>query len=53
MRGVVSSVSGGSGGGPGGIFRIGKSTAKRVNKENVKTTFADVAGFVITIFYFY
>ena len=35
---------GGAGGGPGNIFRIGKSTAKKINKENVKTTFADVAG---------
>lgn len=34
----------GGGGGPGNIFRIGKSTAKKINKENVKTTFADVAG---------
>jgi AFG3 family protein len=34
----------GGGGGPGSIFRIGKSPAKKINKENVTTTFADVAG---------
>jgi AFG3 family protein len=34
----------GGGGGPGNIFRIGKSTAKKINKESVKTTFSDVAG---------
>jgi AFG3 family protein len=34
----------GGGGGPGNIFRIGKSNAKKVNKEMVTTTFADVAG---------
>lgn len=42
MRGAANSVGGG--GGPGGIFKIGKSTAKRANKESVQTTFADVAG---------
>jgi hypothetical protein len=41
MRG--SGMGGGSGG-PGGIFKIGKSKAKLINKENVTTTFADVAG---------
>lgn len=41
MRGAASSVGGG---GPGNIFKIGKSTAKRVNKEQIKTTFKDVAG---------
>lgn len=41
MKGAVSMTGGG---GPGGIFKVGKSTAKRANKENLKTTFADVAG---------
>ncbi len=41
LKGAAGSVGGG---GPGGIFKIGKSTAKRVNKESVTTTFADVAG---------
>ena len=42
MRGA----GGGAGGvrGPGDIFKIGRSTAKKINKENVTTTFADVAG---------
>lgn len=31
-------------GGPGGIFTIGKSNAKLVNKGKVKVTFKDVAG---------
>lgn len=44
MRGAGSALGGGGGSGPGGIFRIGKSTAKKINKENVTTTFADVAG---------
>lgn len=41
-----SSGSGGIGGrgGMGGIFQIGKSTAKKINKEDVTVTFADVAG---------
>jgi len=40
----------GAGGGPGGrggmggIFQIGKSTAKKIAKEDVHVTFADVAG---------
>ena len=42
MRGAAS-MTGGSGG-PGGIFKIRKSPAKRANKENVTTTFAHVAG---------
>lgn len=45
FRGAGSALGGGGGsGGPGGIFRIGKSTAKKINKESVTTTFADVAG---------
>lgn len=35
---------GGAGGGPGGMFGIGKSKAKKFSKENVTTTFKDVAG---------
>jgi AFG3 family protein len=33
-----------SGGGPSSLFKMGKNTAKKVNKELVTTTFADVAG---------
>ena len=36
--------AGGAGGGAGNIFRIGRSTAKKINKENVSVTFKDVAG---------
>ena len=36
--------SGGGGGGMGGIFRVGKSNAKRITSEDVNVTFADVAG---------
>lgn len=28
----------------GGIFQIGKSTAKKINKEDVNVSFKDVAG---------
>ncbi|SCU94708.1 LADA_0G10528g1_1 [Lachancea dasiensis] len=39
------SASGAAGGGPGGIFNVGKSKAKRFNKEtDVAVTFKDVAG---------
>lgn len=41
---MTRGMGGAGGGGPGNIFKIGKSTAKRVNKESVTTTFADVAG---------
>lgn len=41
MRGIGK---GGMGGGPGGLFNIGKSNAKKINKEMVTTTFKDVAG---------
>jgi len=34
----------GAAGKGGGIFQIGKSNAKKINKEEVTTTFADVAG---------
>jgi AFG3 family protein len=37
-------MGGGRGDGPGGIFRFGKSPAKKIQKEQVKTTFAHVAG---------
>jgi AFG3 family protein len=40
----LSRGMGGGSGGPGNIFRIGKSTAKKISKENVKITFGDVAG---------
>ena len=36
--------SAGAGGGAGGIFQIGKSTAKKINKQDIDITFADVAG---------
>jgi hypothetical protein len=35
---------GGGGGGMGGIFQIGKSTHKKINKEDVAVRFSDVAG---------
>mmetsp|Transcript_6182 Transcript_6182/g.6384 ORF Transcript_6182/g.6384 Transcript_6182/m.6384 type:complete len:800 (-) Transcript_6182:419-2818(-) len=41
---VMRGTGGGVGGGPGNIFRIGKSTAKKIDKESVTTTFRDVAG---------
>jgi len=42
---VMGGGSGGrGGGGMGGIFQIGKSTAKKINKEDVGVTFANVAG---------
>jgi AFG3 family protein len=34
----------GAAGRGGGMFQVGKSTAKKINKEEVTTTFADVAG---------
>ena len=34
----------GSGGGPGGIFNVGKSTGKLAEKDSIKVTFKDVAG---------
>ncbi len=34
----------GAGGGPGGIFNIGKSTGRLAEKEHMKITFKDVAG---------
>ena len=38
------SIPGGKSGGIGGIFQFGKSTAKKIKKEDVNVTFADVAG---------
>ncbi|MBO4428082.1 MAG: AAA family ATPase, partial [Bacteroidales bacterium] len=38
------SRAGGSGGGPGGMFNVGKSTGKLADKEKVNVTFKDVAG---------
>jgi hypothetical protein len=35
---------GGGGGGMGGIFQIGKSTHKKISKEDVTVRFSDVAG---------
>ena len=34
----------GGGGGPGGIFNVGKAPGKLAEKDNMKVTFADVAG---------
>ena len=44
MAGSMMGGMGGGGRGGGGIFQIGKSTAKKINKEEVGVTFADVAG---------
>lgn len=42
---VMKRMSGGSGGGPGGVFSVGKSKAMLFDKDNaVKVTFKDVAG---------
>lgn len=43
MRGLTGGMGGGAGG-PGGIFKIGKSNAKKIQKEKVTTKFANVAG---------
>jgi AFG3 family protein len=45
-RGLASSLTGGMGGrGSGGdIFSIGKSNARKIKKEDISVTFADVAG---------
>ena len=49
MRYATGSMMGGGGsgggrGGMGGIFQIGKSTHKKINKEDVKIDFSNVAG---------
>jgi AFG3 family protein len=36
--------TGGAAGAGGGIFQIGKSTAKKINKQDINVTFKDVAG---------
>ncbi|GMH53231.1 hypothetical protein TrST_g1710 [Triparma strigata] len=41
MRGAAG---GGGGGGMGNVFKIGKSNAKKIKKEEITTTFKDVAG---------
>ncbi|KAL7570843.1 hypothetical protein ACA910_018910 [Epithemia clementina (nom. ined.)] len=43
-RSFGATGSGGGRGGMGGLFQIGKSTARKINKEDVGVTFADVAG---------
>merc|ERR1719157_149532 len=35
---------GAGGGGMGNVFKIGKSNAKKIKKEEITTTFSDVAG---------
>ena len=42
FRGVGKNMGGG--GGPGGIFNVGKSTGKLAEKDSIKVTFKDVAG---------
>jgi AFG3 family protein len=48
MRNMIGSAGGGPGGGPGGgignIFKVGKSPAKKITKEDINITFKDVAG---------
>ena len=46
FRGMNRTMNGGpgAGGGPGGIFNVGKSTGKLATKKDVKVTFKDVAG---------
>ena len=39
-----SAAGGGGGGGMGNVFKIGKSNAKKIKKEDVQVTFKDVAG---------
>ncbi|KAJ0406806.1 hypothetical protein ATCC90586_000859 [Pythium insidiosum] len=43
MRGMGGGAGGG-GGGIGNIFKVGKSPAKKIMKEDIKITFKDVAG---------
>jgi len=45
-RQMMSGAGGGAGGGGGlgNVFKIGKSPAKKIKKEDIKVTFADVAG---------
>ncbi len=41
---LMKRMSGGAGGGPGGVFSVGKSKAKLHDKTKMKVSFADVAG---------
>jgi len=41
---TMGGSSGGGGGGMSNIFKIGRSNAKKVNKEEIKVTYKDVAG---------
>ena len=43
FRGMNKNMGGGAGG-PGGIFKVGKSTGKLAEKDSIKVTFKDVAG---------
>ncbi|KAL4141101.1 hypothetical protein PRNP1_014223 [Phytophthora ramorum] len=43
MRGMGGGAGGG-GGGLGNIFKVGKSPAKKITKEDIKISFKDVAG---------
>lgn len=42
FRGINRNMGGG--GGPGGVFNVGKSTGKLAEKDKIKVTFKDVAG---------
>ena len=45
IRAIINASTRGAGGsGPGNIFSVGKSTAKKIKKEDISITFADVAG---------
>jgi len=44
MRNMGGAGGGAGGGGLGNVFKIGKSPAKKIKKEDIKITFADVAG---------
>ena len=42
FRGINRNMGGG--GGPGGVFNVGKATGKLAEKDSIKVTFKDVAG---------
>lgn len=44
FRGMNNKMGGGSSGGPGGMFNVGKASGKLQEKGSVKVTFKDVAG---------
>lgn len=45
IRGMAGGgMGGGAGGGMGNIFKVGKSNAKKIKKEDINVTFKDVAG---------